>query len=106
MTLEEITAPFSVIDFAKWDCEGAEVEALCKMTCAAKFRYMAGEYHIWNKKAGKADKAACIDFWRAVKRKFSHLNFTYKQNALGLFQAWPKEIENVATIGNTLRCAG
>ena len=110
ITVEEITRSLDVIDLAKWDCEGAEVDVFCRMSdeSAAKFRYMVGEYHIWAEKARhhKADKPDCIDFWRAVKRKFPHLNFTYKDNALGLFQAWPKEIQNVAAIGNSFRCAG
>ncbi|NVM22108.1 MAG: FkbM family methyltransferase [Desulfobacterales bacterium] len=96
-TIGEIcrTYDIDVIDLAKWDCEGSEVDAFLNMSDkeAEKFRFMVGEYHLWseNTKYLKADLFTTIKFWRRVKRKFPHLNFDYRENRLGLFQAWPKE---------------
>jgi FkbM family methyltransferase len=96
-TIEKVCKEFDIeqIDLAKWDCEGGEVDAFLNMTDseAEKFRFMVGEYHIWSEdsKYLKADLFTSIKFWRKVKRKFPHLNFDYKENRLGLFQAWPKE---------------
>lgn len=114
VTIENIIGAYlfrnQVIDLSKWDCEGAEVDAFENMTdgSAARFRYMVGEYHIWNEKVRhiKRHKTDCIRFWRDVKCKFPHLNFTYKENAIGLFQAWPKEINDVSTIRDKKRYAG
>ena len=95
-TIEDLCKEFDIeqIDLAKWDCEGGEVDAFLNMSdsTAEKFRYMAGEYHIWDNdsKYLKADLFSSIRFWRRVKQKFPHLNFNYKENRLGLFQAWPK----------------
>jgi FkbM family methyltransferase len=98
ITIEEITKDMERVDLAKWDCEGGEVDCFRNMTdrCAEKFRFMVGEYHIWSRDQLhlKADIVDCIMFWKDVKRKFSHLYFTYKHNSLGLFQAWPKENKN------------
>lgn len=97
-TIERICSELEidVIDLAKWDCEGGEVDAFKNMSdkAAARFRYMVGEYHIWdeNNRYLKADLFSTIRFWQRVKRKFPHLNFEYKENRLGLFQAWPKEM--------------
>lgn len=96
-TIEEICDEFdiSVIDFAKWDCEGGEVDAFKNMSdeIAKKFRFMAGEYHLWDETTRylKPPKFECYRFWRRVKKKFPHLYWNYKENALGLFQARPKE---------------
>jgi len=93
-TIEELTDGIDVIDIAKWDCEGGEVDCFTNMSeeCAKKFRFMMGEYHIWSKDGlyMKGKKTDCIDFWNVAKRKFPHLYFSYKLNMLGLFQAWPK----------------
>jgi FkbM family methyltransferase len=98
-TIEKIAKMCRVetFDLAKWDCEGGEVDAFQNMShdAAAKFRYMVGEYHIWSETSRylKADLLDTIRFWRAVKKKFPHLNFSYKENRLGLFQAWPNDRE-------------
>jgi FkbM family methyltransferase len=95
-TIAEICKEYEIdrIDLAKWDCEGSEVDAFLNMSDkeAEKFRFMVGEYHLWGEdtKYLKADLFTTIKFWRKVKRKFPHLNFDYKENRLGLFQAWPK----------------
>ena len=100
-TVEDIVGDYQYIDFAKWDCEGGEVEAFKQMRddTALKFKFMCGEYHIWSEKSDylKPDLFECIKFWRDVRRKFPHLNFTYKENPLGPFQAWPK-IKNEVTM--------
>ena len=81
---------------AKWDCEGGEVDAFLNMNeeTRDKFRYMVGEYHLWNDdtKYLKCPKFFCTTFWRDVKRRFKHLKWNYKENRLGLFQAWPKAV--------------
>jgi len=95
-TIGQICDMFNIehIDLAKWDCEGCEVDAFLSMPDydAERFRFMVGEYHIWteNGKYLKPDIVDCIRFWKRVKRKFAHLNFYYKNNALGQFGAWPK----------------
>lgn len=99
-TIEEICKmhKITVIDLAKFDCEGGEIDVFKNITkeAAARFRYIVGEYHIWDEKSRylKADLFDCIRFWREVKKKFSHLNFEYKDNRLGLFQAWPTYVSN------------
>lgn len=102
LTIEDIFEMFNIkkVDLAKWDCEGGEVDAFNNMTdeTASKFRFMMGEYHSWDghDKYLKNDLFGLILFWRRVKRKFAHLYFNYEKigglNAIGLFQAWPKEI--------------
>lgn len=95
-TIEELTDGIEVIDLAKWDCEGAESDCFKNITkeCALKFRFMVGEYHLWGKDGLylKASKFDCYEFWKMAKRKFNHLNFSYKGKSLGLFQAWPKQV--------------
>lgn len=97
ITIKEICDTYDIkqIDLAKWDCEGGEVDAFMNMTDmeAEKFRFMVGEYHLWSEGSRylKADLFTTIRFWRKVKRKFPHLNFDYRENRIGLFQAWPKE---------------
>ncbi|MCK5018790.1 MAG: FkbM family methyltransferase [Candidatus Peribacteraceae bacterium] len=97
VTIEDVCDEFDidVIDFAKWDCEGGEVDAFNNMSdeCASKFRFMAGEYHLWDETTRylKPSKFECIQFWRRVKKKFPNLYWNYKENALGLFQARPKD---------------
>jgi FkbM family methyltransferase len=105
-TIEDIMEQCGLeqVDLAKWDCEGGEVDAFknISLDAASKFRFMVGEYHLWK---ARSDAPAsydeqntylrpplfyCTRFWRMVKRKFPHLNFYYKHNSLGLFQAWPK----------------
>jgi FkbM family methyltransferase len=96
INIEELTEDMDVIDLAKWDCEGGEVDCFRNMKneTASKFRFMVGEYHVWSKDKLhlKASIVECMRFWRNVKRKFPHLYFTYKHNSLGLFQAWPKSL--------------
>ncbi len=99
ITAEELTEGLDVIDLAKWDCEGAEIDAFRKMDdeTAAKFRTMVGEYHLWGdgKKILKASPLEAEDFWTAAKRKFPHLLWSWTGTAgpsdqYGKFQAWPK----------------
>jgi FkbM family methyltransferase len=96
ITIEEICEKFNIgeIGLAKWDCEGGEVDAFLNMKqeTREKFRIMVGEYHLWTDKSKylQCSKFYCYDFWKQVKRKFKHLNWDYKENLLGLFQAWPK----------------
>ena len=96
ITIEEICEKHKIdtIDLCKWDCEGGEVDALLKMNAEtrAKFRFMVGEYHLWNNDTRylKCPRFFCHTFWRDVKRNFKHLNWNYKEDRLGLFQAWPK----------------
>jgi FkbM family methyltransferase len=96
VTVEDLIGSYPRIDFAKWDCEGGEVDAFKGMTnqAAEKFRFMVGEYHIWGKDTDylRPDLFDCIRFWRMVKRKFPHLSFNYKNRPLGNFQAWPKDL--------------
>lgn len=107
LTIENIFEMFGIekIDLAKWDCEGGEVDAFYNMTdeSAGKFRFMMGEYHMGeyhscdsNSCYLKSGLFSLILFWRRVRRKFPHLHFNYEKhsglNALGIFQAWPKEI--------------
>lgn len=97
VTIEEIIKNFNldIIELAKFDCEGGEVDVFKNITpeAAAKFRIMVGEYHIWDEHGRylKPDVVDCMTFWRQVKKNFPHLNFDYRDNALGLFQAWPKK---------------
>lgn len=95
MSVEELIKGYDVIGLAKWDCEGGEVDAFMNMSDAAAktFRFMVGEYHIWSETSDylRPTLFECIRFWRRVRRKFPHLNWTYKENPLGNFQAWPKE---------------
>lgn len=99
ITVEELTKDINVIDLAKWDCEGAEIDAFRKMKdeTAAKFRTMVGEYHLWGdgKKILQASPLDEMDFWRKAKRKFPHLlwswtNMVSEIDKYGKFQAWPK----------------
>jgi FkbM family methyltransferase len=96
ITIEEICEKYKIdeIGLAKWDCEGGEVDAFINMDADTrrKFQFMVGEYHLWNDdtKYLKCPKSFCYSFWRDVKRNFRHLNWNYKENRLGLFQAWPK----------------
>ena len=96
ITIEDICEKYNIdtIDLAKWDCEGGEVDAFMNMSteAVAKFRLIVGEYHLWNKDTRylRCPKFFCYTFWKDVKRKFKHLNWNYKEDRLGLFQAWPK----------------
>ena len=96
ITIEDICEKYDidVIDLAKWDCEGGEVSAFLNMNpeTRQKFRFMVGEYHMWNKDTRylKCPRFLCYTFWRDIKRRFNHLNWNYKEGRLGLFQAWPK----------------
>ncbi len=99
ITIEELLKDIDVVHFAKWDCEGAEIDALRKLSdeAAAKFRTMAGEYHLWGdgKKLLQASPLDIMAFWRAVKKKFPHLMWSWTPTAsiedkYGKFQAWPK----------------
>ena len=96
ITIEEICEKYNIneVGLAKWDCEGGEVDAFLNMNeeTRERFRYMVGEYHLWNDdtKYLKCPKFFCTTFWRDVKRKFKHLRWNYKEDRLGLFQAWPK----------------
>lgn len=94
-SVEEVLEGVDVVDLAKWDCEGGEVEALKNLTCPEKFRFMVGEYHIWNEETDylRPPLFDCIQFWRDVRCKFPHLAFNYKDTPLGNFQAWPKELQ-------------
>ena len=98
ITVEELLKDLPHIDLAKWDCEGGEVDAFKNMSYqeAAKFRFMVGEYHIWAENTDylRPSLFDCIHFWRQVKKKFPHLNWTYKEKPLGQFQAWPKEVHH------------
>lgn len=95
-TVEDIINDYDRIDLAKWDCEGGEVEAFKNMSyeTAQKFHFMVGEYHLWSDKSEylRPSLFECVQFWRRVRRKFSHLDWTYKEKPLGQFQAWPKEM--------------
>lgn len=95
ITVEELTEGIDIIDLAKWDCEGGEVDAFKNMDdeTAAKFRFMVGEYHIWSEKSDylRPSLFECFEFWRTVRRKFPHLGFNCSESKpLGNFQAWPK----------------
>ncbi|HDZ13373.1 hypothetical protein LCGC14_0643770 [marine sediment metagenome] len=99
ITAEELTKDYGVIDLAKWDCEGAEIDAFRKMDkeTAAKFRTMVGEYHLWGdgKKILQASPLDEMRFWEDTKRKFPHLLWSWTGTAggadkYGKFQAWPK----------------
>jgi hypothetical protein len=96
ITIEDICKKYKIdeIGLAKWDCEGGEVEAFMRMDSETrkKFSFMVGEYHLWNDdtKYLKCPKFYCYNFWAQVKRNFKHLNWNYKENRLGTFQAWPK----------------
>ena len=109
ITVEEIIKRFNLksIDLAKWDIEGSELECFEKMSdeTAAKFKYMVGEFHIFNFKEGdfKASQQAKSEFWEAAKDKFPHLEFnhyaelatinrnegTYARQGIGIFEAVP-----------------
>ena len=113
-TLEDLSCDWGVVDLAKFDCEGGEVDALQHVSdeCAAKFRFIVGEYHIrkvpeYISKVGDTDyflkaptgylKAPLFEnqrFWRNVRRKFKHLFISHEGDyrRLGLFQAWPKKL--------------
>lgn len=96
ITIEDICEKYDIdkIGLAKWDCEGGEVDAFLNMKpeTREKFEFMVGEYHLWDDttKYLKCPKFFCYTFWRDVKRKFKHLKWNYKEDRLGLFQAWPK----------------
>lgn len=99
ITVEELVKDFEVIDLAKWDCEGAEIDAFRKMDAktAAKFKTMVGEYHLWGDgkkllQSSPLDEAA---FWDETRRKFPHLLWSWTrvssiEDKYGKFQAWPK----------------
>lgn len=95
VTIEDICEKYKIgtIDLSKWDCEGGEVDAFLNMSpeTRKKFRVMVGEYHLWNNDTRylKCPEFFCYTFWRDVKRRFRHLNWNYKNDRLGLFQAWP-----------------
>ena len=99
ITVEELTKDMDVIDLAKWDCEGAEIDAFRKMedATAAKFRTIVGEYHLWGdgKKILQSSPLDTMAFWEDTKRKFPHLLWSWtgtagKKDQYGKFQAWPK----------------
>lgn len=96
ITIEEICKKYDIdtIDLSKWDCEGGEVDAFMNMNLETrkKFRFMVGEYHLWNDDTRylKCPMFYCHNFWTQTKRNFKHLNWNYKEDRLGLFQAWPK----------------
>ena len=100
ITVEELTESLDVIDFAKWDCEGAEQHAFREMLpeTAAKFRTMVGEYHLWGegKKVLESSPLDTRKFWFNTKRKFPHLRWSWTgvvdaTDRYGKFQAWPKQ---------------
>lgn len=99
ITVEELIKDFDVIDLAKWDCEGAEIDAFRKMKpeTATKFRTMVGEYHLWGdgKRVLEASPLDEMRFWDDARRKFPHLLWSWtgvvgKEDKYGKFQAWPK----------------
>ena len=99
ITIEELTKDIDVIGLAKWDCEGAEIDAFrgMKMETAAKFKTMVGEYHLWGdgKRALQASPLDVEGFWADVIRKFPHLFWSWtkpvsEQENYGKFQAWPR----------------
>jgi FkbM family methyltransferase len=99
ITVEELLKDIEVVDLAKWDCEGAEIDAFRKMDkeTAAKFRTMVGEYHLWadGRKVLQASPLEEMDFWTKAKRKFPHLRWSWtpyvaSDEKYGKFQAWPK----------------
>ena len=99
ITAEELTDGYDVIELAKWDCEGAEIDAFRKMDnkTAAKFRTMVGEYHLWGdgKKILQASPLDVEEFWFQAKKKFPHLLWSWTEtaggaNKYGKFQAWPR----------------
>lgn len=99
ITIEELIKDIDVVDLAKWDCEGAEIDAFRKMSreTAAKFRTMVGEYHLWGDgvRVLQASPLDEMDFWAKAKRKFPHLlwnwtPFVANNEKYGKFQAWPK----------------
>ena len=99
ITAEELTKDYGVIDLAKWDCEGGEQDAFRKMSdeCAAKFRTMVGEYHLWGdgKRILQASPLDEMTFWKDTKKKFPHLLWSWtgvvdNDDQYGRFQAWPK----------------
>jgi len=99
MTVEELLKDIDIVDLAKWDCEGAEIDAFRKMDTetAGKFRTMVGEYHLWGdgKKILQASPLDIERFWHDTKRKFPHLLWSWTGTAgvddqYGKFQAWPK----------------
>ena len=99
ITVDELIKDYSVIDLAKMDCEGGEVDALREMEfeTAAKFRAVVGEYHLWGdgKRILGASPLDEMAFWRDVIKKFPHLLWSWTEkasveNKYGKFQAWPK----------------
>jgi len=99
ITTEELLKDIDIVDLAKWDCEGAEIDAFRKMEnkTAVKFRTMVGEYHLWGdgKRILEASPLDAMAFWEDVKRKFPHLLWSWtgtagEDNKYGKFQAWPK----------------
>lgn len=99
ITVEELARDIGIIDLAKWDCEGAEIDAFRKMEkeTAAKFRTMVGEYHLWGdgKKLLQSSPLDTEAFWDETRRKFPHLLWSWTRTVggndkYGKFQAWPK----------------
>lgn len=84
-------------DLAKWDCEGAEVQAFTHMPAqdARRFSFMVGEYHIGHDVGLVPKVSEKISFWREAKRRFPHLNWDFGSSALGKFRAWPKNLDIV-----------
>ncbi len=103
ITLEELTKDYEMIDLAKFDCEGGEIDAFrkCTKATAIKFRTMVGEYHLWGdgKKILESSPLDTMQFWEDTRRKFPHLFWSWTrvaggENKYGKFQAWPKEKRN------------
>ncbi len=103
ITVEEMAKGYDLIELAKWDCEGGEIDAFRKMDkeTAAKFRTLVGEYHLWGdgKKILQASPLDVMAFWDDTKRKFPHLLWSWTEtvgedNKYGKFQAWPKGKRN------------
>jgi len=103
ITIEQIVERFDldVIDFVKLDCEGSELSIFHNILpeTAAKFRVMAGEYHISGKNGElfMGTKEDYDNFWALAEAKFPHLKFDkseYKTipdyRTIGCFQAFPK----------------
>jgi len=97
ITVEEIVRDFNIekIGLAKWDCEGAELDAFRNMsddvTCL--FKCMVGEYHI----PSRQGEPLCgsyqdyVNFCDLIEKRFSLLELlTSKTYPLGRFWAFPK----------------
>ncbi len=93
VTVEDLFKEYNIekVDFAKWDCEGGEIDAFKNMNdeTAKKFGHMAGEYHI----SGGAPA-----FISLVNKKFSNLKVIPRQgenhtSPIELFWITPKDVK-------------